>query len=385
MTEARSIPELLTRDLETLADAVRAGVTWSRPAMAETDTEEARAYADALDWLRSAVATAESVPESPSLTRETVEAAYRLLLDRAPDSEAAIRSGIGYGTRTRLRHAIITSNEYRRKNPLSIKLNNLPLNLPRLQIQADLDDADCARLFAHIKAKWTRLGQERPHWSVLSNPLYEGEVSPEAEEQFYRTGANELAEVEALLTRAGHAFAHFSNMVEYGCGLGRMTLQFARVVPRVSGLDISTTHLDLAAATAAQTGVENVAFKTASLPDFGMSDGFDFWYSRIVLQHNPPPLIKAILSRALSMLRPGGVAIFQVPTHAVNYSFELASYLRSRAGAGDIEMHCLPQREVLDVVAETGCRPCEIREDRSVDIPQYWISNTFVVEKAIAV
>lgn len=315
------------------------------------------------------------------LDKETILSAYRLLLGREPESDVIVQKAFGYGNLQKLRHAIITSNEYRRKNPQSTGLNNLPLDIPKLSIDTDLDGDQRDRLFEHIKGKWTRLGEEKPHWSVLSNPLFTGEITPEIEAQFYQTGAVEIKEVEALLARADRDLREFSQMVEYGCGLGRMTLQFARRVPKVTGLDISRVHLDLARDAAARMGVDTVEFQTAELPDFGMHGGFDFWYSRIVLQHNPPPLIKAILRRALAMLNPGGVAIFQVPTHSVNYRFDLTDYLASRDGAGDIEMHCLPQKDVLDVVAESGCLLREMREDRSVNIPLYWISNTFVVEK----
>lgn len=70
-----------------------------------------------------------------------------------------------------------------------------------------------------------------------------------------------------------------------------------------------------------------------------------------------------------------------MPTCAVRYSLELEPYLDTRAEAGDIEMHCLPQRDVLDLVHGAGCILREVREDNSVDIPQYWVSNMFVVEK----
>lgn len=36
------------------------------------------------------------------------------------------------------------------------------------------------------------------------------------------------------------------------------------------------------------------------------------------------------------------LTIFQVPTHSVDYAFDLKRYMQSRTGAGDIEMHCLP-------------------------------------------
>lgn len=318
-------------------------------------------------------------PGDIPLTPDLVRSAYMLFLDRTAESDAVVTGALSYGSVKGLRAALLASSEFRRKNPL--KLNNLPLDLPRLSIESNPEESAQIALFEHIQSKWTKLGAERPYWSVLSSPVFEREVTPDLEERFYASGAGEMQEVQSLVHRAGRSFSDFSDVVEYGCGLGRMTLQLARSFARVTGIDISTAHLDLARIAAARTNVANIDFRTASLPDLGMTSGFDFWYSRIVLQHNPPPLIKYILQRALTMLRPAGMAIFQVPTHSVGYAFDLKRYMQSRKGAGDIEMHCLPQRDVLEVVAEAGCVVCEVREDRSVDIPEYWISNTFVIEK----
>src|SRR5271169_236009 len=41
----------------------------------------------------------------------------------------------------------------------------------------------------------------------------------------------------------------------------------------------------------------------------------DLFFSIIVLQHNPPPVILGILDAAFAGLRPGGLAFFQVPTY----------------------------------------------------------------------
>ena len=108
---------------------------------------------------------------------------------------------------------------------------------------------------------------------------------------------------------------------------------------------------------------------------------YDLWYSRIVLQHNPPPLIDRFLREGLDGLAPLGIAVFQLPTYAVNYRFSTAQYLASVDSQPEIEMHCLPQSTLLQIIADTGCRLREIREDNSVDIPRLWVSNTVVVER----
>jgi hypothetical protein len=38
--------------------------------------------------------------------------------------------------------------------------------------------------------------------------------------------------------------------------------------------------------------------------------GFDFFYSVIVLQHNPPPVIVHMLKTVFAQLNPGGIGYF---------------------------------------------------------------------------
>jgi hypothetical protein len=111
-----------------------------------------------------------------------------------------------------------------------------------------------------------------------------------------------------------------------------------------------------------------------------MAEPFDVWFSYIVLQHNPPPVIAMVLRRALSMLAPGGVAIFQLPTHALGYRFDLAAYLAAPVSDA-IEVHCLPQSVVFRLAAEAGCVPLEVREDTAMGPPSHWLSNSFVFAK----
>ena len=87
-----------------------------------------------------------------------------------------------------------------------------------------------------------------------------------------------------------------------------------------------------------------------------------------------------ILRRALKLLRPGGLAIFQVPTYAPDYHFNLDDYLRSTPPLSGVEMHYLPQSALFEIVDEAGGRVVELVEDGSIDFPRAF-SNVVVVTK----
>jgi trans-aconitate methyltransferase len=165
--------------------------------------------------------------------------------------------------------------------------------------------------------------------------------------------------------------------MEYGCGVGRVTPHLAAMFSRLIGVDISASHLVLATQSVKRSGVANAELRLATPPDFGMAEPIDLWFSRLVLQHNPPPIMAMILRRMLSMLAPGAVAIFQLPTHAPSYRFIADEYLARNSD--EIEMHCLPQSVIFALAAEAGCTPLEVREDDSMGYP--WLSNVFVFRR----
>ena len=101
------------------------------------------------------------------------------------------------------------------------------------------------------------------------------------------------------------------------------------------------------------------------------------------LYHNPPPLIKYLLSRLLRALRPGGVAYFQIPTYRKDYTFNLHDYLTKicEGGEDDMEMHVMPQKDVFEVIYAENCHVLEVQPDNLANSLDN-ISNTFLVQKA---
>jgi hypothetical protein len=102
--------------------------------------------------------------------------------------------------------------------------------------------------------------------------------------------------------------------------------------------------------------------------------------SLIVLQHNPPPIMAQIFTALLKLINPNGVAYIQMPTFIDKYSFEIEKY--NESPKSKMEMNCLPQKDIFDIVAKEGCFPLEIREDGWTGDPRI-ISNTFLIQKRI--
>jgi SAM-dependent methyltransferase len=234
---------------------------------------------------------------------------------------------------------------------------------------------------ARIAAAWRRLGTTEPHWSVLAAEEFRSARIAEYEPAFYDTGAYDADLLKSALRRCGGRIESLDTCLEYGCGVGRATWKLAPLFRRFVACDISDTHLELARRWSTRCGVHNVEFRRIESPLQPLSGlQYDVFFSRMVLQHNPPPLMAATLSAALGALRPGGFALFQLPTYGRGYGFRVSEYLAS-AEDGRIEMHCLPQAAVFQLARTAGCEVLDVREDWDTGQRETYVSNTFVLRR----
>ena len=274
-----------------------------------------------------------------------------------------------------LRHDLMATEEFRAALPGDAVL--MPLDLPPQEIAWFADAPTLAALLDRVQTLWVQLGQERPHQSTDSRQEFAPENIADNMALFEASGEGEVATLVATLARYGLTPAQLPRVVDFGCGVGRLTKPLAKVFQHVTGCDVSPPHLMLARAATGPT----VSYSLVSVPEFGMAEPFDLWFSTVTLQHNPPPVITMILRRAFALLAPGGLAIFQLPTERIGYRFDPATYLAAPVDANTVEIHALPQTVVFALAAEANCVPLEVREDGLIWPPTLCLSNRFVIAK----
>lgn len=320
--------------------------------------------------------------EAPGgVTREEVILAYRMFLGRDPESEAVITAGQAtWPDVVSLGQSMARSAEFALRhgpNPHALP----PLDAPGNAVETEADPSTLQRLAEQLGGYWTRAGQAAPHWSVLTEDRFLPQNIAANLEAFYAAGAWDAQVLDATLARIGRRAEQFRHCVDYGCGVGRVTLQLARRFAQVTGLDISAPHLHLATETFRRTGFAHVTLTPVTPGRLMPVESCDFWYSRLVLQHCPPPVTMNILRHAFRALTTGGVAMFQVPVWISDYAFNLGAYLDGTPGT-EMEMHAIPQRLILELADWNGMVLRDVREDSFlVGRPAAALSNTFVFEK----
>jgi len=318
----------------------------------------------------------------PVISRELVVAAYRLFLGREPESEEVIRATMnGLPDWQSLRRAFLHSQEFRRICSPSVLMPVHDL-APPVRVETETDPATLAKMLQHVQRVWTELGEQEPYWSVITSDEFRKASFSKSAEQFWSSGEADVERFLTWLRRNRISPDRITSVLEFGCGTGRVTAWLAGAFPNVIGYDISRHHLNIAEQHLRDVG-RQADLRTMSMDELERLPRVDAVFSVIVLQHNPPPVIRHILGRLLSALNPGGIAWFQAPTYYENYEFRAQKYPRTQvnpAPPSRMEMHMLPQDVIFELIASLDCRVVEVQPDSMTGSPEF-VSTTFLVRK----
>jgi len=252
-----------------------------------------------------------------------------------------------------------------------------------IEVESSIDPARLQELLSHIQQVWTQLGNAEPHWSVVSTEEFKANTIADTIDKFNNSGRTEVENLKRTMERVGLGddFGNLRIALEYGCGVGRVTRWLSPLFDEVIGVDISSSHLELARKYFLESGRKNILLSQIYSPeDLARLRPFDFVYSKIVLQHNPPPVIALILNTLAEKLRPNGVGVVQIPTYAQGYKFKVQDYLNKMGKISVMEMHVLPQQDIFKILDSHDCMLLEVNRDHLVATVDY-ISSTFVFRK----
>ena len=317
-----------------------------------------------------------------ALSKTDVETAFQWILGREPENSNVVQHFRSVcGSPQELRDILINSPEFHANTGVRLGAAETTLVEKRINQEIEIEHTpqQLQKVWDKIGRSWEKLGQDQPFHSVVTSDAYLPENIKEHEESFWETGTHDTDKIKDICQSCGIDLGSLKSALEYGCGVGRASMFLASIFDTVHALDISKNHLAIAKQRSAQLKIENIHFNLVTISSFDNLPHYDFFYSRIVLQHNPPPIMSYILKKLLNKLPSGGVGIFQIPVYMDGYRFELQRYLTS--STPDLEMHCLPQAHILALIADAGCIVREVREDGDIGKFGEWVSNTIAVQK----
>ncbi len=171
------------------------------------------------------------------------------------------------------------------------------------------------------KRKWNALATKNAPYYVMTD-FGEGIT----EEQFRASGMkdySELIKADVLLQSHLSPFSE-KNVLEIGCGLGRITEFISKDFQSVSAIDISEEMIAKAKKRLAST--TNISFQATDGVRFPFPENsFDFVFSFIVFQHMPDvATVRKNISEISRVLKSDGIAKIQLrglPTSKLNWFY----------------------------------------------------------------
>lgn len=156
------------------------------------------------------------------------------------------------------------------------------------------------------------------NWWARNDPLYRmcSDRSKRGNKwdinEFFNTGEVEVQRVLDYLNSIGLTANQIGEMLDFGCGVGRLTRAFAKYFNQCYGVDISPGMVEKA--NELNQGIHNITFDVMDINDLDRleADKFSFIYSSLVLQHIEPSLQERYLKSLVRLLKPSGIFVFQL-------------------------------------------------------------------------
>lgn len=160
------------------------------------------------------------------------------------------------------------------------------------------------------KHEWEALAQLDPLWAILSDE--QKRYRKWDLDEFFKTG---LREAEGVYAQLAKRKVDKGSLLDFGCGVGRVSRGFLKFFDEVVGVDVSQTMIAKAKELHAQ--VAHLHFAVSNEKDLSLfpKERFNVIYSSIVLQHIPRKDIIRFLAEFARILKPNGVLVFQLPSY----------------------------------------------------------------------
>jgi SAM-dependent methyltransferase len=160
---------------------------------------------------------------------------------------------------------------------------------------------------------WEAWGQRDPYFGVITNPKFRmSEMDEHTKQEFFESGKTDVHRVLTTIQKFIDPGFTPRTVLDFGCGVGRVLLSFAKIAEEVVGLDVSPSMLQEAQRNCGERQLSNVRLLKSDDDLTALTSKFDLIHSCIVFQHIPLERGRVIFSKLLEHLRPGGIGAIQL-------------------------------------------------------------------------
>jgi ubiquinone/menaquinone biosynthesis C-methylase UbiE len=211
---------------------------------------------------------------------------------------------------------------------------------------------------------WEEWGRRDPYFGVITDPKFRrSSINERSKQEFFESGLSHVRYVIATIQKYIDPNFVPRTILDFGCGVGRLLIPFAMVAENVVGLDVSVSMLREARKNCNERGLRNVHLSPSDDELSTVAGTFDLIHSCIVFQHIPKERGRAIFSKLLRHVRPGGMGAIQLTYSKSHFSgthgvAPTPSPKPDRIAGADadpeIQMNCYNMTEIMYLMQSQG-------------------------------
>jgi SAM-dependent methyltransferase len=222
-----------------------------------------------------------------------------------------------------------------------------------------------------LQQHWEGFAQVDPLWAICVDAHKRG--NKWTRDEFFETGRREIEGVIEYLLSMGLSTDPALPVLDFGCGVGRLTRALSHRFRECWGVDISPTMVRMAEEfNRDRDGCHFLLNEKDDLRQFA-DETFGLVYTSIVLQHIQRTYVERYLRELIRVLKPGGIFVFQVPERE---KAPWISKLRNRIGlrskitrlrgrrtldAFYMAMHCIPEKDIRGMLSGQPVNILDVR------------------------
>ena len=93
--------------------------------------------------------------------------------------------------------------------------------------------------------EWEEWGRRDPYYGVFTQKKFRrSELAEESMREFFESGRMHVEFIMHIILQRIDAAFNPASILDFGCGVGRVTIPFAALAPDVAGLDVAPSMLE---------------------------------------------------------------------------------------------------------------------------------------------
>lgn len=179
--------------------------------------------------------------------------------------------------------------------------------------------------------EWNKFGELDPYFSVITDKNYKKEhIDEKALNAFFQSGDEYVESVMKRIHTIMGTHFHPKHTMDFGCGVGRLVIPFAKYSGRVLGVDVSGPMIAEAEKNCRAFGITNVELVKDMIKLRKSGETFDLIHSYNVLQHIPTHKGLVLIKSMTDMLEEDGIGVLHFPFHCTSKLRTLFSIVMRR-------------------------------------------------------